>query len=751
MVDALPQYLLLAPNRTDHVISLNPSDRSLSYYGGVPFFDGAVRLVKSLFGHTATTEDMTAIKAKIKKGKPKSLVDAGTHYDILKADGSKYTVDEQRKIDVKWNKKWSHEKRMHWVLNHFDDRTRLKTAVPDLSHDELKYSIQLMKGLDSFPNPEGYSNIEELRMITNELVQNPDYALQDKSKQTKNSGLKIVKSKIASTILKIWKDAGKPPRGFRMTQAAIKTYINRWMKLDPQKIPKEIKDILNDKYLSNQKIGQVAIARRIYNDLITSDKAMAPILKADDRRNGGIFSPALPPDFQNPVLSHDKDDLKSRLKVAWDNVVSKYPQLEDKMSYSFNNDIVTKLHGFVTKNHPGIVKGGASVDWLTETIVDNLFASQNKDIDLPEDVRASFKSAYEAYIDEEPVDDGRGNDIYDDLYLRSPGALITKEVRDERLREIGEKLKESFGLVYDNEQIMNKIIRLRGDEELRAKSKALGGYNWDVADVAKILYDYHQKQSDNTTTSNESPAPEEEPQTVKAPRKQDPMEVEEEAEQTPAKWTELQETQNQVIDRLELRSRFGIQGSDEFEQTAEEARRQDEVMVAFQAKRPPNTRPGQPNIIHEDNVRQEFRHHHQRNLIVGSQQELASNQQLPAGYNAPNRQMPMSSDGILVDLLAERLVQKNQEILQARMIGSADHLGGHRIGLGGQTHDVASNDNHYNGKRKRAGDVFVPVSQEGSSKRQRTLLPVYDESGQHAPMRSPFDRVPDHLKRYTHR
>ena len=323
---------------------------------------------------------------------------------------------------------------------------------------------------------------------------------------------------------------------------------------------------------------------------------------------------------------------------------------------------------------------------------------------------------------------------------------MTTDVRSARLQEIKEMLAKSFGLVYENKQIIEKLLQLRQDSEFVVKSKALGGSNWDVADVAKVLYDFHQKISGDSTTSKKSPAPEEEPQTGKPPRKQDPMEVEEETEQTPAKWTELQETQNQVIDRLELRSRFGIQGSDEFEQTAEEARRQDEVMVAFQAKRPPNTRPGQPNIIHEDNVRQEFHHHHQRNLIVGSQQELASNQQLPVSYNAPNRQMPLSSDGILVDLLAERLVQKNQEILQARRIGSADHLGGgHRGGLGGQTHDVASND------RKRAGDVFVPVSQEGSSKRQRTLLPVYDESGQHAPMRSPFDRVPDHLKRYTHR
>ena len=71
MADVIPQYLLIGSNRTDHVISFDPSDTSFNYYGDVPFFDGAVRLVKSLFHHTATDEDMKAIKAKIKKGKPK--------------------------------------------------------------------------------------------------------------------------------------------------------------------------------------------------------------------------------------------------------------------------------------------------------------------------------------------------------------------------------------------------------------------------------------------------------------------------------------------------------------------------------------------------------------------------------------------------------------------------------------------------------------------------------------------------------
>ena len=114
--------------------------------------------------------------------------------------------------------------------------------------------------------------------------------------------------------------------------------------------------------------------------------------------------------------------------------------------------------------------------------------------------------------------------------------------------------------------------------------------------------------------------------------------------------------------------------------------------------------------------------------------------------NQPFREQALSKEQILIDLLAERLVDQNRFIAESIRGGSIGH---------GQFNDVANNDRTGFNRKRPIGDVFVPVLQNpmDCKKLKPTFLDAFDkagfEDGGNTKITSAFDRVPDFYKKYT--
>ena len=116
--------------------------------------------------------------------------------------------------------------------------------------------------------------------------------------------------------------------------------------------------------------------------------------------------------------------------------------------------------------------------------------------------------------------------------------------------------------------------------------------------------------------------------------------------------------------------------------------------------------------------------------------------------NNPLRHRALTKEQIIIDMLAQRLVDQNKII--------AESVHGGSIG-GGQLNDVANNDRTgLNNKRPR-NDVFIPVFQnpmDTSKRRKPIFINAFDNAGfegGNTRMVSPFDRMPDFYKKYTGR
>jgi len=196
-----------------------------------------------------------------------------------------------------------------------------------------------------------------------------------------------------------------------------------------------------------------------------------------------------------------------------------------------------------------------------------------------------------------------------------------------------------------------------------------------------------------------------------------------------------------VIDRIALRSRYGIQGSNALDESEAEMRRQDELWKKFQEIKPGHglvNRSTGRNVLYEHNIRNEQIQQKTPLLNTGSARNLPGND-IPI-VNQPIKQVPLNKDAILVELLVEKLAQQKEEIsLNAR--GGAK---GKAV-----EHDIANIDKTGENKKRPRKDVFIPVLQEGN-KKQRVFLKTTDGLG-NSEFVSPFDRQPDHLRRYTMR
>jgi len=155
---------------------------------------------------------------------------------------------------------------------------------------------------------------------------------------------------------------------------------------------------------------------------------------------------------------------------------------------------------------------------------------------------------------------------------------------------------------------------------------------------------------------------------------------------------------------------------------------------------------GRSNVLFNDNERHKKIVNKQPLLNVGSPQSLPGND-IPL-INNPLRQRALTKEQIIIDMLAQRLVDQNKII--------AESVHGGSIG-GGQLNDVANNDRTgLNNKRPR-NDVFIPVFQnpmDTSKRRKPIFINAFDNAGfegGNTRMVSPFDRMPDFYKKYTGR
>jgi len=210
------------------------------------------------------------------------------------------------------------------------------------------------------------------------------------------------------------------------------------------------------------------------------------------------------------------------------------------------------------------------------------------------------------------------------------------------------------------------------------------------------------------------------------------------------------EQHNRTIDSLALgpTKYGGIQGSDALNENKAEIRKQNELWKSFQDIRPGFglVSKGGSNVLFQDNLHRENQIVNKQPLLnVGSADELPGNN-IPI-INQPFREQALTNDQILIDLLAERLVDQNRFIAESIRGGSIGH---------GQFNDVANNDRTGFNRKRPIGDVFVPVliNPMDCKKLKPTFVDAFDKAGfegGNTKMTSVFDRVPDFYKKYTGR
>ena len=210
------------------------------------------------------------------------------------------------------------------------------------------------------------------------------------------------------------------------------------------------------------------------------------------------------------------------------------------------------------------------------------------------------------------------------------------------------------------------------------------------------------------------------------------------------------EQHNRTIDALALgpTKYGGLQGSDALNESTAEITKQNELWKSFQDIRPGFglVSKGGSNVLFQDNLHREKQIVNKQPLLnVGSADALPGNN-IPI-INQPFREQALTKDQILIDLLAERLVDQNRFI--------AESIRGGSIG-NGQFNDVANNDRTGFNRKRPIGDVFVPVLQNpmDCKKLKPTFLDAFDKAGfegGNTKMTSVFDRVPDFYKKYTGR
>lgn len=679
---------------------------------GKKYFDSAQRMSKWMIKSVQSHEDMKAINAIIKDKKhDHTLIDSGDHYEVLNNDGSRSSEQDKRRIDVKWDKSWEHPKRIDWLVNHYDDDKALKRAVNDLSSNEKKYAISLLQP-SSVNSLDGYSQDKELFLVLNRLIEDRDYKVSEKQDKARKYGLSDTYANLLATrIQKKYRNDGKPAVGFSMDKPALKRYVKELFKT--KDLADESKAVLGDKYMRSQDIGIELLSNEFYDTIRNNPDAIS---KGDDMSSPeGYKLKKFDQDYLHNFY-HIHKLLKEKLEKAgvgfgvlglgynWDDDVV-LAKMQDEMA-DYTSDISKLLIGGTKKNN--------LVDAMYNQIIDGNWKG-----DWFDDVRSQVNQDLMDMDDTDP-----SQSVFTSRYSLFDQLLANKD----KLNEIEGLLKIELPSLTSGE--ITNAVKIISTEQ----GVALGD-GFDVLDVVKLV----KNRVNGTKNEDRSSKTDDE---VPPKRNTDTKVLETETEQTPQEFDQISDAHNKVVDRLKLRARFGIQGADGLDETSEQKRIDREVFKSFQNQRVGFglVKPDERNPIYEGNVINKSIQEKGPNLLVGSQEQLVGNDIVQE--NQPLRQIPLNVESIITETLIEKIASKTVEMMEAKRGGSLGNLGG-------IVHDKASNDQ--TGIHKRSyNDIFIPTLQEGNSKRQRVLLPVYD--GTHnSEMTSIWDRQPDHLKRFTYR
>jgi hypothetical protein len=510
-----------------------------------------------------------------------------------------------------------------------------------------------------------------------------------------------------------------------LKQGPLRDYILDLLK-NEQKLSPEINAILDNEYLKTTDVGKEQIAREIYYEIIKKSKDPKTFQTLDEKVPTTKLASKLRESFSknyNDITGKIMSDLETKYKIDFGFLGNGFDDKE------FQNAVNETIHDQNSEVREALVKGGDMTP-LVNSIVDSIV--------YPKDDTLFKNSKYfQDLRNQIPEDNDVPHPMDTDAEFANNGiiGLIQNIPGVEYLTSTFNSLvpKESTQQLLGHEDLKLLANNLTKEQQDNVNSSKT------VKSAASKLYEYftgNSTQDEGSNQSDQSGQPNNNNEEIKAQLNN--SKIGEEEEQSFEDLSAKQAMHNRVIDRLALRSSYGIQGSDDLKESEEELKRQDEVWKTFQNIQPGfgQIKKGKRNVLVEQNNQNERIQYKKPMLNVGSQDQLPGNSM--SIEDLPLKQQAYDKRSILIDLLAERLVEKNKEIMLS--------IRGGDTGRGIQ-HDIADDDYSGLNRKRPRNDVLVP---KFDTKKMRTMLPVYD-NGATTTMTSVFDRQPDHIKRFTHR